>query len=81
MARKQGQPVADVWKDKLVVIGSIATGNDLMDMGATPLDKETFLAIKHLNVANSIISGRFVERTPLALNLALIIFVLSLIHI
>jgi adenylate cyclase len=74
--RKHGRPgQTNVWQDKLVVIGSVATGNDLTDMGATPLAKETFLAVKHLNVANSIISGRFVQRTPLALNLALIIIV------
>jgi CHASE2 domain-containing sensor protein len=39
MERKHGHPVADAWKDKLVVIGSTATGNDLADVGATPLDK------------------------------------------
>jgi class 3 adenylate cyclase/CHASE2 domain-containing sensor protein len=75
IARKQGEPVANVWKNKLVVIGSTATGNDLADIGATPLDSRTFLAGKHLNVANSVISGRFIHQTPLAVNLALVILI------
>jgi class 3 adenylate cyclase/CHASE2 domain-containing sensor protein len=73
--RKQGEPFTNVWKDKLVIIGSTATGNDLADIGATPLQKSTFLVNKHLNVANSVISGRFVHKTPLPLDLALIILV------
>jgi class 3 adenylate cyclase/CHASE2 domain-containing sensor protein len=76
VVRKQGEAVTNnAWKDKVVVIGSTATGNDLGDMGATPLENRTFLASEHLNVANSVISGRFVQKTPLALNLALIILV------
>jgi adenylate cyclase len=73
--RKHGHPVADFWKDRLVVIGSTATGNDLADVGATPLESHTFLVNKHLNVANSVITGRFVQPTPMALNLALIVLV------
>ncbi len=30
------------WRGKLIVVGSIATGNDLTDRGATPLDKARF---------------------------------------
>ena len=73
--RKHGRPAESVWKDRVAVIGSTATGNDLADVGATPLDSRTFLASKHLNVANSVISGRFVRKAPLALNLALIIII------
>ena len=41
--RAAGQPVEnEKWKDKLVVIGSIATGNDLTDRGATPLERRNF---------------------------------------
>ncbi len=50
------------WKGKLVVIGSSAVGNDLNDFGATPLEKHTFLVSKHWNVANSILTGRFIRR-------------------
>ncbi|NOS69538.1 MAG: CHASE2 domain-containing protein [Verrucomicrobia bacterium] len=68
-----GESLTNVWKDKLVVIGSSATGNDLTDHGATPLEKDTLLVSKHWNVANSIITGRFVRTAPLAAELLLII--------
>ena len=60
------------WNGKLVVVGSSATGNDLTDRGATPLKPDTLLASQHWNVANSIITGRFIHRAPLAVELALI---------
>ena len=50
------------WRDRVVVIGSSTTGNDLTDHGATPLEKNTLLVSKHWNVANSIITGRFIHR-------------------
>ena len=61
------------WAGKLVVVGSTATGRNLSDLGATPLSDHTVLASEHWNVANSIITGRFVRRAPLALELALIV--------
>src|SRR5206468_11228738 len=61
------------WRGKLAVVGSGAViGNNLTDRGATPLSKDTLLVSKHWNVANSIITGRFVRRSPLAVELALI---------
>ncbi|MCS7090200.1 MAG: adenylate/guanylate cyclase domain-containing protein [Verrucomicrobiota bacterium] len=65
LQREAGQelPTTNVWQDRLVVIGSTATGNDLTDLGATPLARETFLLSKHWNVAHSILTGRFVRRT------------------
>lgn len=65
LQREAGRPVdaPPIWKDRLVVIGSTATGNDLTDLGATPLARETFLLSKHWNVANSILTGRFVRRS------------------
>jgi adenylate cyclase len=60
------------WAGKLVVVGSTATGRNLSDLGATPLSEHTVLASEHWNVANSIITGRFVRRAPLAVELALI---------
>src|SRR5215510_2198435 len=61
------------WSGKLAVVGSSAVlGNNLTDRGATPLDKDTLLVSKHWNVANSIITGRFVRRSPLLLDFALI---------
>jgi hypothetical protein len=46
------------------MIGSTATGNDLSDVGPSPLGSETHLVTKHLNVANSIIANRFVTTSP-----------------
>jgi class 3 adenylate cyclase/CHASE2 domain-containing sensor protein len=62
----------EVWRDKLVVVGSAAAGNDLTDWGATPLESQSLLASKHWNVANSIITGRFVHRSSLATDLVII---------
>ena len=62
------------WRGKLVVVGSSATGNDLTDRGATPLEKDALLVSKHWNVANSVLTGRFVHRSKLPTELLLIIF-------
>lgn len=61
------------WHGKLVVIGSSVQGNDLTDRGATPLDKDTLLVSKHWNVANSVITGRFIRPASLAQQIVLII--------
>lgn len=64
----------NTWRDKLVVVGSSAVvGNNITDRGATPLSRDTLLVSKHWNVANSVITGRFVRRTPLVLDLVFII--------
>lgn len=64
----------NIFRGRLVIIGSAAQANDLTDRGATPLENDTLLVSKHWNVANSVITGQFVRRTPLPLELALIIF-------
>ena len=61
------------WANKLVIVGSSATGNDLTDRGATPLEKSAFLVTEHWNVANSILTGRFVRRASLGTELLLIV--------
>lgn len=58
---------------KIVMVGSIATGNDLRDEGATPLDSSTFLVSEHWNVANSVITGKFIRHSPLGMDLAVLI--------
>ena len=64
----------NAWRGKLAIIGSaVAGGNDLTDRGATPLLAETLLVSKHWNVANSVITGRFIRRFTLAEELALIV--------
>src|ERR1700722_2441936 len=64
----------DDFRGKLVVVGSAAQGNDLTDRGATPLERDTLLVSKHWNVASSIITGQFIRRASLPLEIALIIF-------
>jgi class 3 adenylate cyclase/CHASE2 domain-containing sensor protein len=65
--------LSDRWRGKLAVVGSAAlVGNDLADRGATPLREDTLLVSKHWNVANSIITNRFVQRASLPLELGLI---------
>ncbi len=61
------------WRDKIVVIGSIGSGNNISDIGTTPLAKDTYLLSKQWNVANSLLTGRFVRRAPLAVALGLIV--------
>jgi class 3 adenylate cyclase/CHASE2 domain-containing sensor protein len=68
----QTNDLPNTWVGKLVVVGSTATGRNLSDLGATPLSEHTALASEHWNVANSIITGRFVRRAPFGLDLALI---------
>ena len=63
----------DDFRGRLVVIGSKAQGNDLSDHGATPLENDTLLVSKHWNVANSILTGRFIHRASLPVELALMI--------
>lgn len=69
----QGQDLTNEWQNRLVVVGSSTTGNDLTDTGATPLARKTLLVSKHWNVANSIITGRFVRRASTGTELALIV--------
>jgi class 3 adenylate cyclase len=64
VARQEGtlDHPPSLWHAKHIVIGSTATGNDLSDLGATPLDKNTFLVSKHWNIASAIVSDRFIRR-------------------
>jgi class 3 adenylate cyclase len=66
--------VVDAFRNKLVVVGSTAQGNNLTDRGATPLEKDTFLVSQYWNVANSVITGQFIRRASLPVELALVIF-------
>jgi class 3 adenylate cyclase/CHASE2 domain-containing sensor protein len=63
------------WRGRLVLVGSSATGNDLTDRGSTPLERDTLLVSEHWNIANSLLTGRFVRPAPLAGNLAIIVVV------
>jgi len=67
--RRHSEPGAEIsnhWAGRLVLIGSTATGNNLTDFGATPLAAKDYLVSTYPNVANSVLSGRFVRRWPIA---------------
>lgn len=53
----------DLFKGRLVVVGSTATGKDLRDQVATSLEPDTFGMSQHWNVANMILMNRFIQ-TP-----------------
>ena len=65
--------LTDDFQGKLVIVGSAALGNDLTDRGATPLERDTFLVSKYWNIANSVLTGQFIHRASLPVELALII--------
>lgn len=71
-ARGETNQLRNLWRGKLVLVGSIASGNDLTDLGATPLERETVLTCRYWNVANSVLTGRFVRQLSLGLELLLI---------
>jgi class 3 adenylate cyclase/CHASE2 domain-containing sensor protein len=73
--RAEGHP-ADTgkWTNRLVLIGSAVTAfSAVSDQGNTPAESGTILVLKHLNVANSMLTNRFVTTSPLALKLLLIV--------
>lgn len=67
----RGQLAEPKWSNRLAVLGSIAFGNNLADRGATPLDKSDFLVTTHLNVAETLLSGRFLRRPGFGVELIL----------
>ncbi len=69
----QTNDLKTLWAGKLAVIGSRATGNDLTDFGATPLEEATFLTSRFLNTANSLLLGRFIQQPDLGLKISLIL--------
>lgn len=71
--RRLGQEVTNRWAGKIALIGSTATGNNLTDLGATPLEHNTYLVSAHWNVANSVLTNRFVRPLTLPWKFALII--------
>ena len=62
-----------LFRNKVIIVGSIATGNDLTDTGATPIESTAFLVGKHWNIANAVIMNRFITRSPLWLELVAVI--------
>lgn len=59
----EGATPEPLWTNRLVVIGSTAAGNNLSDLGATPVNKSDFLVATHLNVADMVLENRFITQT------------------
>jgi len=57
------------WRNKLAVIGSAATGSNLADLTATPLEKRTYAVGTYWNIANSVITGRFIRQYTYSIEL------------
>jgi class 3 adenylate cyclase/CHASE2 domain-containing sensor protein len=73
--RQDGETdLANPFRHRLVVVGSVATGNNITDKGATPLEEDTQLVTKHLNVANSLLMGVFVRRASTIVGVIAILF-------
>jgi class 3 adenylate cyclase/CHASE2 domain-containing sensor protein len=60
------------FRKRVVLVGSVASGNNVSDFGETPLEPRTPLVTAHLNVANSVITGRFIQRSSIAVELLII---------
>jgi class 3 adenylate cyclase len=54
-------PIEPKWTNRVVVFGSTASGNNLSDLGATPLTKADFLVTTHMNVADMVLRGSFIR--------------------
>ena len=70
--RETGVTPQNLFNGKLVIVGSLATGNDLTDRGATPIAHEDFLTANNWNVMNSVLTGRFIHASSSWLVYALI---------
>jgi len=75
VARQEGltTEVGTNWFGKCVVIGSTATGNNMADVGSTPLRKVDYLVGTYLNLANGIIQNRFIRRLGVSWEACLVI--------
>lgn len=76
--RQGGDIMEPALQDYLVVLGSLGSGSNIADVGATPLSRDTFLVSLHWNVASSLITGRFI-RPPSVLEELLCILALGVI--
>jgi len=64
--------ITNRWQGKLALVGSLATGNDLTDTGATALDSKTFFTTSLWNIANSVLTNRFIQPSSPPINVGLI---------
>ena len=69
----QTNELSIIWHNKIAIIGSVTSGNDLKDYGATPLEKGTYLTSRYWNTANSLIIDRFIRQPDFATELYIIL--------
>jgi adenylate cyclase len=72
LQRERGAAVEPSVKGKLVLIGHAASGNRVSDWGATAVAEVMPQCLAHLNVANALLTGRFITPAPPWLENALI---------
>ena len=64
VVRESRKDPAPTFQHKLVIVGSMATGNDLADRGATPLANDDFLTANNWNVMNALLTNTFIRANP-----------------
>lgn len=72
LAREAGQPFPSFTADRLVLIGFAAQGQHASDWGPTAVGPRTPLFLSHLCAANSLLTGRFIQRSNLGVEFLLI---------
>lgn len=72
LAREAGQPFPSFTEDRLVLIGFAAQGQHADDWGTTAVGPRTPLFLSHLCAANSLLTGRFIQRVSLGVEFLLI---------
>ncbi len=70
--------IPPVWRDKIVIVGSLGSGGNISDLGATPLSEQDFLVSQHWNVANSILTNFFIRRSSFQTESILLVLLGSL---
>lgn len=70
--------ISPFWRDKIVIVGSLGSGGNISDIGATPLSRQDFLVSQHWNVANSILTNIFVRRSDSRTEAVLLVLLGSL---
>ena len=75
LRRERGETnrLSSFWHDKIAIIGSVTSGNDLKDYGATPLENGTHLTSRYWNTANSLIIDRFIRQPDEATEIYIIL--------
>ena len=71
--RGETNKLSRFWHDKIAIIGSVTSGNDLKDYGATPLENGTHLTSRYWNTANSLIIDRFIRQPDEATEIYIIL--------